>query len=107
MATDAFGNFKLRVPAGAQLEFSYVGYKTMYVAAAPDMTVYLQPTTEQLNELVAIGYGSREKQTSPAPSPIVGVARVMDSRPVQDVTKALQGAVPGLTITTGARRHQQ
>ncbi|MDE6135665.1 MAG: TonB-dependent receptor plug domain-containing protein, partial [Muribaculaceae bacterium] len=30
----------------------------------------------------------------------VDVARTMDSRPVQDVTKALQGAVPGLTITT-------
>lgn len=101
VATDAFGNFKLRVPAGAQLEFSYVGYKTMYVAAAPDMTVYLQPTTEQLNELVAIGYGSQKKANLTGAVATVDVARVMDSRPVQDVTKALQGAVPGLTITTG------
>ena len=31
----------------------------------------------------------------------VDVARVMDSRPQTDVVKALQGAVPGLTITTG------
>ena len=61
VATDAFGNFKLRVPAGAQLEFSYVGYKTSYVAASDGMTVYLQPTTEQLNELVAIGYGSQKR----------------------------------------------
>ena len=99
VATDAFGNFKLRVPAGAQLEFSYVGYKTMYVAAAPDMTVYLQPTTEQLNELVAIGYGTQKKANLTGAVATVDVARVMDSRPVQDVTKALQGAVPGLTIT--------
>ena len=99
VATDAFGNFKLRVPAGTQLEFSYVGYKTMYVAAAPDMTVYLQPTTEQLNELVAIGYGTQKKANLTGAVATVDVARVMDSRPVQDVTKALQGAVPGLTIT--------
>ncbi len=100
VATDAFGNFKLRVPAGAQLEFSYVGYKTSYVAASDGMTVYLQPTTEQLNELVAIGYGSQKRANLTGAVATVDVARTMDSRPVQDVSRALQGAVPGLTITT-------
>ncbi len=100
-ATDAFGNFTLRVPEGATLEVSYVGYQTMEVKAAQGMTVYLQPTTEMLNELVAIGYGTQKRANLTGAVATVDVARAMDSRPVQDVTRALQGAVPGLTITTG------
>ena len=102
VATDAFGNFKIRVAAGAMLEVSYVGYKTMDIAAAQGMTVYMQPTTEMLNELVAIGYGSQKKANLTGAVATVDVARTMENRPVQDVTRALQGAVPGLTIMTGS-----
>ncbi len=100
VATDAFGNFKIRVAAGATLEVSYVGYKTVAVAAAQGMTVYMQPTTEMLNELVAIGYGSQKRANLTGAVATVDVARTMDSRPQTDVAKALQGAVPGLTITS-------
>ena len=102
VATDAFGNFKIRVVPGANLEVSYVGYKTVTVKAADGMTVYLQPTTEMLNELVAIGYGSQKRANLTGAVATVDVARTMDSRPTSDVTKALQGAVPGLTITTSS-----
>lgn len=99
VATDAFGNFKIRIPAGAQLEVSYVGYQTQTVRAAQGMTVYLTPTTEMLNELVAIGYGTQKRANLTGAVSTVDVARVMDGRSTADVTKALQGAVPGLTIT--------
>ena len=100
VATDAFGHFKMRIAPGAQIEISYVGYQTLTMKAAPDMVAYLQPTTEMLNELVAIGYGTQKKANLTGAVATVDVARTMDSRPVQDVTRALQGAVPGLTITT-------
>ena len=100
-ATNYEGNFSIKVAPGTPLVISYVGYKTETVAAAQGMMVYLQPTTEQLNELVAIGYGSQKKANLTGAVATVDVARTMDSRPVQDVTKALQGAIPGLTITTG------
>ena len=77
-----------------------MGYKTSYVAASDGMTVYLQPTTEQLNELVAIGYGSQKRANLTGAVATVDVARTMDSRPVTRCSRALQGAVPGLTITT-------
>ena len=99
VATDAFGNFKIRVAAGTPLEVSYVGYKNETVAAANGMTVYMQPTTEMLNELVAIGYGTQKRANLTGAVATVDVARVMDGRSTSDVTKALQGAVPGLTIT--------
>lgn len=61
VATDAFGNFKIRIPAGTTLEISYVGYKAVTMPAANDMTVYLEPTTETLNQLVVVGYGTQKK----------------------------------------------
>lgn len=99
-ATDANGHFTLRVPAGATLQISYVGYKTTEVRATQGMTVYLQPSTEMLNELVAVGYGSQKRANLTGAVATVDVARAMDSRPATDVAKALQGAVPGLTITS-------
>ena len=98
-ATDFDGKFSIRVPQGAVLSISYVGYKTIEVAAAQGMVVSLQPTTEVLNELVAVGYGSQKRANLTGAVATVDVARAMDSRPVTDVAKALQGAVPGLTIT--------
>ena len=98
--TDAFGNFTIKVKPGATLNVSYVGYKTSTVTAANGMSVYLQPTTEQLEQLVVVGYGTQKKANLTGAVATVDVARVMDSRPQTDVTKALQGAVPGLTITS-------
>lgn len=100
VATDQFGNFKIAAAPGSNLEISYVGYKTVTVKATDGMRVYLEPTTEMLDELVAIGYGSQKRANLTGAVATVDVSRVMDSRPVQDVTRALQGAVPGLTITT-------
>ncbi|MDE6288283.1 MAG: carboxypeptidase-like regulatory domain-containing protein, partial [Muribaculaceae bacterium] len=99
VATNFDGNFTIRVPKGATLNISYVGYKAVEMAAANGMTVYLQPTTEVLNELVAIGYGTQKRANLTGAVATVDVARVVDSRSTTDITKALQGAVPGLTIT--------
>lgn len=99
-ATDVDGHFSIKVAAGTPLVISYVGYKTVTEAAAADMMVYMQPTTEMLNELVAIGYGSQKRANLTGAVSTVDVSRTMESRPVTDVTKALQGAVPGLSITT-------
>ena len=40
--TDFDGNFSLQVHSGAQLEISYVGFKTVTVAATPNMTIALE-----------------------------------------------------------------
>ena len=79
-ATNYEGNFSIKVAPGTPLVISYVGYKTETVAAAQGMMVYLQPTTEQLNELVAIGYGSQKKANLTGAVATVDVARTMDSR---------------------------
>ena len=100
--TDYEGNFTLRVKPGEILRISFVGYQTVEIAAAQGMSVYMQPTTEMLNELVAIGYGSQKRADLTGAVATVDVARVMDNRSAGDVAKMLQGAVPGLTITNAS-----
>ena len=102
VTTNFEGNFVIKVAPGTPLRISYVGYKTEDIAAANGMTVYLQPTTEQLDQLVVVGYGTQKKANLTGAVATVDVARVMDSRPASDVAKALQGAVPGLTITNAS-----
>ena len=59
--TDLDGNFTMTVPQGATLVVSFIGYKTVEVAAAPSVTVTLQDDSELLNEVVVIGYGRARK----------------------------------------------
>ena len=59
--TDFDGNFELDVQSGAQLEFSYMGYKTQILPASATMKVKLGEDTEQLDEVVVVGYGVVKK----------------------------------------------
>ncbi|MBQ9439410.1 MAG: SusC/RagA family TonB-linked outer membrane protein, partial [Paludibacteraceae bacterium] len=59
--TDFDGNFELQVQKGAQLEISYVGFKTVKIAATPNMSVALEEDKALLEEVVVIGYGSVKK----------------------------------------------
>lgn len=62
--TDMNGNFRLSVSADATLEISFIGYKTIEVAAAFDkpLNVMLQEDNEMLDEVVVVGYGSMKKK---------------------------------------------
>lgn len=100
--TDAFGHFTLKARVGAPITIGYVGYKTVEMPASRDMQVYLQPTTEILDQLVVVGYGEQKRANLTGAVSTVDVAKTMDGRPYQDVANALQGTVPGLTITVGS-----
>lgn len=57
--TDVDGNFKLNVPNGTKLVFSYVGMKSQTLPATANMKVVLRPEA-QLQEVVVTGL---QKQT--------------------------------------------
>ena len=59
--TDVDGKFELNVPAGAMLEFSYVGMTPKKVKATPEMRVVLESANKTLQEVVVVGYGSAKK----------------------------------------------
>lgn len=100
--TDLNGRFSLSVGAGTELRISYVGYKTVTLRAQRDMQVKLEEDAGQLSEVVVVGYGTQKKANLTGAVSTVDLSKTMAGRPQLDVTKALQGAVPGLTITSSS-----
>ena len=97
--TDFDGKFSLTVTRNATLVISYVGMKDKEVRAAKNMIVNLTENTEVLDELVVVGYGTQKKANLTGAVSSVDVTKTLESQPQANVGKALQGAVPGLTIT--------
>ena len=97
--TDLDGAFVLSVEPNVTLHVSYVGYKDQEVRAHKDMVVLLREDTHVLDEVVAIGYGTQKKANLTGAVTTVDVSKTLESKTESDVAKALQGAVPGLTIT--------
>ena len=99
---DVDGKFLLTVNEGAQLEFSSIGFVTKTLAATPQMKVILEEDAEFLEEVVVVGYGKQKKADLTGAVASVDVAKAVDSRPITDIGRALQGMVPGLTVTTNS-----
>jgi TonB-linked SusC/RagA family outer membrane protein len=89
----------LTVPAdGKTLVVSYVGMKTQEVPVAPHVRVVMQAATELLQEVVVVGYGTQRKENLTGAVSSVDVNKTLDSRPIPDVGRGLQGTTPGLSI---------
>ena len=98
VATDINGKFTLKV-TGSEITVSYVGYTPQDVAArGTNMRIVLEENAEVLDEVVVVGYGTQKKVNVTGAVSTVDVDRQLESKPQMDVAKALQGAVPGLTI---------
>ena len=103
VATDFDGNFSLKVPAGATLSFSYVGYKpqTVKVGDQSTINVTMEPDANVLDEVVAIGYGTIKKRD------LTGAVSSVDNQtititPTSNPLDALQGRVAGLDVSTSS-----
>lgn len=97
--SDIDGNFTLNSHANAKLRITYVGYKTVETKAQNGMKIVMQNDNAQLDEIVVVGYGQQKKVNLTGSVTNVDIEKTLGGRPEQDVAKALQGAVPGLTIT--------
>lgn len=95
--TDFDGNFELNVPEGTQIQISYMGFQTQTVAAKKGMVVKLSEDSHQLQEVVAIGYGSQKKKE------VTGSVASVKAEDFNAGVKSspvglLQGKVAGLNI---------
>ena len=100
--TDFDGKATLNIKPGAIVQVSFVGYKTQEVKVNKDMRIALKEDNELLDEVVVVGYGSQKKVNLTGAVASVDVDKTIDSRPITDIGRALQGAVPGLTVTTNS-----
>ena len=106
--TDIDGKFSVKLSpettgGGKILIFSYIGYKTQEVSldGRTDIQVTLSEDTEQLEEVVVVGYGVQKKSSLTASVASVSnkeIVKTMSS----NVASTLQGRMPGVDIVQQA-----
>ena len=102
--TGSDGSYSLSVPSNARtLVFSYVGFQQTEVAIGTksNITVSLASDDKSLEEVVVVAYGTVKKE---ALTGSVGTikAQAFEDRPISNITKAIEGAIPGVITTTGS-----
>lgn len=98
-ATDIDGNYSLKVSDNSRLVFSFIGYEsqTVEVGNSNVIDIKLQESSQALEEVVVIGYGT---QIQSRLTGSVGTANAEDMARISmpTVTQALQGRVAGVFI---------
>lgn len=100
--SDLEGNFEIEnAPDSCVFRVSYPGYTPVTFEVAPGVTFYpvtLAAETSELQEVVVVGYGTQRKTDLTGSVSSISRRRLND-RPVTNVTDALAGLAPGLTVT--------
>lgn len=102
-STDAEGNFKISVPNGAKLTFSYIGYENQDVPVGnqTNLNVKLLPSETALNEVVVTTFGTAKKTSFTGSAAKIG-AEKLGVRPITNVGNALAGVSAGVQATSGS-----
>lgn len=100
--TDMDGNYTLsNVPSNGTLVFSYIGMNTIEepVNGRTKINVLLTENSQQLDEVVVIGYGTSKAKDLTAPITVIKSEELM-KHPTSSVMGALQGKVAGVQIVS-------
>ncbi|NCD13835.1 MAG: SusC/RagA family TonB-linked outer membrane protein [Bacteroidia bacterium] len=97
--TDIDGNFSLLVENNATLKITYIGYleQVINTSGRNSFRIILQEDTKALDELVVIGYGTRQRKSITGAVDQVN-SDMFEDRPVSNAVQALQGASANLII---------
>ena len=100
--TDFDGNFTIKMSSTSHdLQISYVGMKTanVKVGSKTQLDVTLEDDATTLNEVVAIGYGSKARKDLTGSVGSVSGAKLA-AIPVSSATEALAGKIAGVQVTS-------
>ena len=98
--SDFDGNFKIKVPVGTELRFTYMGFdatKYKVVKEAKNLKIYLKEHTNEIKETVIVGYRKVSKADVTSATTVVS-AKDLAQAPVSNAMELLQGRVAGLNI---------
>lgn len=98
--TNLDGEFVLTISKGGNLKISYVGYTDEIVKATNGMKVLLSEASQAIEEVVIVGTVMRKSDLTGSVAMVD--AKTLAERPVTNVNEALQGRMPGVSITTNA-----
>lgn len=98
---DENGNFSIEVSPGTEIEFSSVGYKPQKIVTGKKvkLEIFLQPQVAALNEVVVLAYGSAQRKALTGSVSTINKNTIARQQ-VSSVTKALEGAVTGVQLTS-------
>lgn len=101
--TDVDGNFTLQASEHAVLQITYIGYMVNEVAVKKQtqLNVVLREDAQALDEVVVVGYGTQKKVNLTGSVTSVKMDETLGNRPLTSASAALQGAVPGLLVSSG------
>lgn len=99
VGTDLDGNFSVEAEDTDVLIIRFLGYTTQEVPVAgrTSITISLQPSSLQKDEVVVVGYGTKTRKEVSSSISSVG-AKEITATPVADAAQALQGRVAGVQI---------
>jgi TonB-linked SusC/RagA family outer membrane protein len=98
--TDIAGNYTIEVPQGSKsLTFSFIGMESQEVSIGTltQINVTLTVSAIGLEEVVVIGYGTQKKVNLTGSLSTISVKEI-GARPNTNVSSALQGTMPGVTV---------
>lgn len=102
--TDINGQWTLSVPSSAkELRFSYIGYndKMIRIGSSKVFNIEMEEATSQIEEIVVVGYGTVKK--SDVTGSVSSIkASAIARQPVSNAAQALQGLVPGVTVSANS-----
>ena len=101
--TDMDGKFTLEVPSGKQVEISYIGYIPQKISDLKQIKIVLKEDSQQLEEVVVVGYGTQKK------AHLTGAIATVPVDEIQDLSSGglastLSGMVNGLSVSGGESR---
>ena len=103
VVSDMDGKYTITVPGKESvLVFSFIGFTSVEQPVGENriIDIILEEDSQQIEEVVVVGFGSQKKVNLTGAISSVKMADVMGDRPVVSASQALQGTIPGLQITT-------
>ena len=99
--TDIDGLYSISVPSDGVLIFSSIGYKDVKVpvAGSTKHDVMLDPDTEMLEETIVVAFGTATKESFTGSATVVKSSDIAKTQS-SDATRALEGVVAGVQMTT-------
>jgi len=98
--SDIDGKFNINTESSRTLTFSFAGMETQKIAVSgrKSLIVTMLEDTKLLDEVVVIGYGTRLKGAVTGSIAKID-SKTFETKPIVNTMDALQGALPGVTIT--------
>lgn len=99
--TDFDGNFSIDVETGQILSFSYIGYikQLVNIGSQTVLNILLEPNTEDLGEVVVIGYGTVKKEDATGSVTAIGEDD-FNVGAISSPQELIMGKTAGVVVTT-------